>query len=170
MAGAPVAPVPVTSGPEGERLVIPTEYGVPSQTLGWAQVRARLEEALRYWLATTRVDGRPHVVPIDGLWMDDALWFGGSPTTVWRSTLAADGRACVHLPDPDAAVIVEGTCEVVVPDAPCVDRLVGGSAQKYGYSVPASVYAGGVWRLRPRKVMAWSSMPADATRFRFPRP
>jgi len=153
--------------PARELLAIPKEYGVPSETLGWAQVRTRLEEAMRYWLATTRVDGRSHVVPIDGLWLDDALWFGGSPTTVWRSNLLADGRASLHLPDPDAAVIVEGGCEVVVPDASFVDELMQGSTQKYGYSVPASAYAGGVWRLLPRKVMAWSSMPSDATRFRF---
>jgi hypothetical protein len=156
--------------PEGELLAIPKEYGAPSETLGWAQVRGRLEEALRYWLATTRVDGRPHVVPIDGLWIGDALWFGGSPATVWRSNLIADGRACLHLPDPDAAVIVEGVCEVVVPDASFVDELVQGSKQKYGFSVPASAYAGGVWRLQPRKAMAWSSLPSDATRFRFSAP
>lgn len=87
---------------------------------------------------------------------------------MWRRNLQADGRACLHLPDADAAVIVEGLCEVVEPDGPMVDRLIGGSKKKYGYSVPASAYGGGVWRLRPRKAMAWNSIAEDATRFVFP--
>ena len=131
-------------------------------------LRTELEESPRYWLATTGADGRPHTVPIDGLWLDDACWFGGSPETVWGRNLRADGRACLHLPDADAAVIVEGRCEVVRPDPAAVVRLVEGSKAKYGYSVPASAYEGGVWRLRPQKVMAWSSLQEDATRFRFP--
>ncbi|MEV0388431.1 pyridoxamine 5'-phosphate oxidase family protein [Nonomuraea sp. NPDC050643] len=29
--------------------------------------------------ATVRADGRPHVVPVDGVWVDDRLYFGGRP-------------------------------------------------------------------------------------------
>ena len=154
--------------PEGELLDVPPEYGAPSRVLAWPDVRGRLEGAHHYWLATTRVDGRPHTVPIDGMWLDDACWFGGSPKTVWRANLLADGRACLHLPDAGAAVIVEGQCEIVTPDAAFVNRLVQTATRKYGYSVPAAAYAGGVWCLRPLKVMAWGSLPDDATRFRFP--
>ena len=158
----------VPADPPGEQLDVPPEYGTPSRVLAWADVRARLEEAPQYWLTTVRPDGRPHSVPVDGLWLDDAFWFGGSPSTVRHRNLLADGRASLHLADAVAAVIVEGRCDVVRPDPETVDRLVGGSKQKYGYSVPASTYAEGVWRLRPLKVMAWTSLPADATRFRFP--
>ena len=113
----------MTADPQGELLHIPTEYGAPSRTLVWVDVRSRLEESKRYWLATTGADRRPHTVPIDGLWLDDACWFGGTET-VWRRNLLADGRACLHLPDADAAVIVEGLCEIVNPDAPMVERLI----------------------------------------------
>lgn len=110
--------------PVRERLTIPAEYGSPSRVLDWEQVSARLEAAMRYWLATTRPDGRPHTVPTDGLWLEDAFWFGGVPTTVKHRNLTADGRAAVHLPDTNAAVIVEGVCEVVVPPPAMVARLV----------------------------------------------
>jgi hypothetical protein len=64
-------------------------------------------------------------------------------------------------------VIVEGTAELVHPDPPTVDALVAASKQKHGYAPSAEAFAGGVWRLRPAKVMAWTSLPVDATRFRF---
>ena len=158
----------MTSDPPGEQLAIPAEYGTPSRRLTWAEVRARLEEATGYWLSTTRPDGRPHAVPVDGLWLDDAWWFGGSSQTVWQRNLRADKRIVLHLADPVAAVIVEGVCEMVVPDDAGVDRLENASEKKYGYAPPPEACASGVWCLRPSKVMAWSSLTVDATRFRFP--
>ena len=151
----------------GEPLPLPPEYGTPSKTLAWADVGARLAAATHVWLATVRPDGRPHTVPVDGLWLEGTVWFGGSPDTVKHRNLLADGRATVHLADAASAVIVEGTAELIRPDPPTVEALVAASRQKYGYAPPADAYAGGVWRLRPSKVMAWTSLPVDATRFRF---
>lgn len=147
---------------------MPAEYGSPSLLLRWADVRARLEEAPQYWLATVRPDGRPHTVPTDGLWPDDAFWFGGSPQTVKHRNLTADGRASLHVPDANSSVIVEGVCDVYRPGAAEADRLERTSTEKYGYAPPPNAYAGGVWRLRPVKVMAWTALVEDATRFRFP--
>ncbi len=45
--------------PTAEPLDLPAAYGKVSSVLGWAGVRERLEKAERYWLATTRSDGRP---------------------------------------------------------------------------------------------------------------
>ena len=151
----------------GEPLPLPPEYGTPARTLVWTDVEARLEAATHVWLATVRPDGRPHTVPVDGLWLDGAAWFGGSAQTVKHRNLLADGRATLHLADAESAVIVEGTAELIQPDPPTVDALVAASKRKYGYAPPAEAYAGGVWRLRPSKVMAWTSLPVDATRFRF---
>ena len=120
-------------------------------------------------LATVRPDGRPHTDPVDGLWLDGAYWFGGSTETVKHRDLLLAGRASLHVGDGDAAVIVEGTAELIHPDAGTVGGLRAASERKYGYAPPPGAYAGGVWRLRPSKVMAWTSLPVDATRFRFAR-
>jgi nitroimidazol reductase NimA-like FMN-containing flavoprotein (pyridoxamine 5'-phosphate oxidase superfamily) len=154
-------------GVTGEPLALPPEYGSPAKTLAWADVEARLQAATHVWLATVRPDGRPHTVPVDGLWLDGAAWFGGSAETVKHRNLLADDRATLHLPHAEAAVIVEGRCQLVRPDGATVERLIAASKQKFGYAPPADAYAGGVWRLRPVKVMAWTSLPVDATRFRF---
>ena len=45
----------------------------------WAQGRRGLEEAELYWLSTVRPDGRPHVTPLLGIWLDGALYFCTGP-------------------------------------------------------------------------------------------
>jgi nitroimidazol reductase NimA-like FMN-containing flavoprotein (pyridoxamine 5'-phosphate oxidase superfamily) len=153
--------------PAAEPLEFPEEYGRSEVQLEWSGVRERLAGALRYWLATVRPDGRPHAVPLDGLWVDDAFFFGGSPSAVKHRNLSANPRAVLHLEDGDRAVIVEGACEVIVPDAELAGRLAKLSNAKYGYGVDASRYAQGVWRLAPVRALSWEQFPRDATRFVF---
>jgi hypothetical protein len=157
----------VPAEPVAELLTVPPPYGTPAETLPWAGVRARLEGALRYWLATVRPDGRPHAVPIDGLWVEDDFYFGGSPATVKHRNLLGNPRVSMHLEDGERAVIVEGECEVIVPAEELAHRLADLSKAKYGYGVSADVYMTGVWRLRPARVLSWSEFPRDATRFVF---
>ncbi len=52
--------------PSRDRPEMPEGYGVPDSSdglLDWSDVEARLLAAPQYWMATTRPDGRPHVVP-----------------------------------------------------------------------------------------------------------
>jgi hypothetical protein len=153
--------------PIAERIELPDGYGTATTTMAWEAVRERLEQAPRYWLVTNRRDGRAHVVPVDGLWLDDAWWYGGSPDTLHQRNLGRDPRVVVHLEDTMAAVILEGSMRRVTPSPELVRRLVAASRAKYGYSPPADAYAAGVWALRPDRARAWSSFPTDVTRFRF---
>lgn len=154
--------------PRAEQLDIPREYGSPSRLLDWHVVDTRLGEARHYWLATVRRDGRPHVVPLDGLWLDARWYFGGSPSTVKHRNLLRNPRATLHLESSESAVIVEGTCEVERPSAEGAHDLVGASMAKYGYAPPVEAYLGGVWVLSPLRVLAWTDLTTDATRFLFP--
>ena len=146
---------------------MPVEYGAPSRLLDWEQVVARLTEATHYWLATVRPDGRPHVVPLDGLWVDARWYFGGVATTVKHANLLANPRVAMHLEDGRSAVIVEGTCAIEVPAQEAAEGLVAASKAKYGYAPPVEAYLSGVWALSPRRVMAWTDLTVDATRFVF---
>jgi nitroimidazol reductase NimA-like FMN-containing flavoprotein (pyridoxamine 5'-phosphate oxidase superfamily) len=154
--------------PTAELMGLPPEYGTPEVPLAWEKVRDRLESAAHYWLATVRPDGRPHVVPLDGVWLDDRWYFGGSHDTVKHRNLHEDPRAVVHLEDGTQAVIVEGRCEELFPDEQLAGRLSGASKSKYGYAPPPQAYAEtGVWCLSPQRVLAWEQFPRDATRFEF---
>ena len=148
-----------------EQMQLPAEYGAPSRLLEWTAIEARLRDAAHYWIATVRADGRPHTVPVDGLWIDATLWFGGSTGAVKHRNLMTNTQAAVHLPDAERPVVVEGACQWRTPsDAEAAD-LTRASTDKYGYSPPMEVYQAGVWQLRPERILAWTNLTADATRF-----
>ena len=51
-------------------------YGNPSADApAWAEVDRRLAAAPLYWIVTVRRDGRPHAVPLCGVWRDGAFFF-----------------------------------------------------------------------------------------------
>ena len=149
-------------------------YGIPETTDGtlpWSWATERLERAIVYWLATTGADQAPHLIPIWGAWVNDLWYVGGGPTR-WQRNLRENPRMAIHVEFGDEVVIVEGTAvEHVAPEAPLSDAILAGYA-KYkpatGYEASADHWtAGGLWELRPVKAFAWSSFPADMTRFRF---
>src|SRR5688572_26978559 len=101
--------------PTAELLDFPSAYGKASIKLDWNGVRERLEKAERYWLGVTRADGRPHVIPIDGLWLDDIWYFGGAPETVHQRSVKENPNLVMHLEDTMQAVIVEGVAGWLTP-------------------------------------------------------
>jgi general stress protein 26 len=55
---------------------IDPRYGDSSATApDWSDIDRRLTEAQLYWIVTVRADGRPHAVPLCGVWRDQAFWF-----------------------------------------------------------------------------------------------
>ena len=142
-------------------------YGVPKTmkgTLPWSHVSERMEKARNYWVATTTPDGAPHVVPVWGLWVEDALYFSGGPETRWMRNLAQNPAVSVHLDNSDEAIMIEGVVEKLTdPAHPIVPKLDAASKAKYqmgSSGVPC-------WVLKPRVVFAWSSQLKDATRWVF---
>lgn len=156
--------------PLTESIRLPPAYGTPSQLLSWQNVEKRLEQSMHYWLATTRPDGRPHVVPVDGIWRDGGCFFSGDPATVHERNLRANAHAIIHLDDSDSATIVEGLVERHAPAEDEAESLAAASRTKYGYAPSPKAYLDGVWRLTPRTVLAWQVFHLDATRFHFPDP
>jgi len=155
--------------PIARSLEFPAGYGTAKRTLAWEEVRAWLEAAPAYWLALARTDGRPHVVPLDGIWVDDVWWYGGASDTVHIRTVEANPRAVMHLPDPMRAVIVEGVVRRTNPAPELARRMAEIANTKYahyGLKNDASTYAEALG-LVPSRVLAWSAFPADATRFDF---
>lgn len=162
------------AAPSAELPHLPEGYGLPTTTEGllpWSHARERLERARNYWVATTRPDGRPHVSPIWGVWVDETFYCDGSPATRRGRNIAANPAVAVHLESGDDVVIVEGlAAQVAAPDPALAARLAAAYGAKYAPDYqpgPDQWKEGGLYAVRPRVALAWSHFPADATRFVF---
>src|SRR5262249_6590812 len=107
-----------TSGPTASRPWFPREYGVSTDGKGllpWSHVVDRMTRAQHYWICTTGPDGAPHATPVDGLWLDDRLYFGGSPRTRRQRNLATNPSVCVHLESAADVVLLHGDARPARP-------------------------------------------------------
>ncbi len=148
------------------------DYGMPKGRKGllaWSHVTERMTSASHYWVSTVDSEGRPHSTPVDGLWIEDSFYFGGRPQTRRNRNLSANPAVCIHLESAMDVIILQGDARVLhEPDRELTLRLAEASVKKYGYSPPPEAFAsGGTFVFRPRKVLAWTQFPKDATRWRF---
>lgn len=163
--------------PHRSRPTVPEGYGLPTSTEGmleWAQVEQRLIEAKHYWLATVRPDGRPHVVPRWGVWLDGRFWYDGAPTTRHSRNLQDNSQVSLNLENGWEAVIVEGVSEPTRAEADDLGVRLSRAYGKYremGYDPGPDSWAGkdggGLRVITPARALAWFSFPTDMTRFTF---
>ena len=76
--------------------------------VSWTEVAERLRPSRSYWLATTALDGSPHVTPVWAVVVEDVLFFYSERSTVKARNIAHDDRVSVNLPDGEDVVIVQG--------------------------------------------------------------
>lgn len=162
--------------PEQDRPVMPRGYGVEQadRFVPWEDIESKLTESLHYWLSTTRHDGRPHVVPRWGVWIDGRFWYDGSPETVHVHNLEVHPECVVHLESGSEAIIVEGESTPSDPiHGELGERLAAEYHRKYAPAYTPSPdswsdeIAGGMRIVAPVKVLAWTEFPKDLTRYTF---
>ena len=114
--------------PAADRPFMPG-YGVagPEEGTGilpWAWARERLLVSQNYWLVTVWPDGRPHAMPVWGMWdEDDTLLFSSAGGSRKVRNLIADPRCVVTAQDTLQPVVVEGIAETVVDTAALVRTI-----------------------------------------------
>lgn len=121
--------------------------------------------ARNYWICTTRPDGRPHAVPVWGVWVDDTFFHGGRPDTRKARNLDINPHLAVHLESGNDVVILEGSAAKLTEDnadAELLRRIDDAYEAKYGmrHGTP-------VWQLRSRRALAWNESLSSATRWSF---
>lgn len=123
----------------------------PGAKLPWAQVDELLAKARTYWIVSVRPDGRPHVAPVWGVWMNHELVFETSTESVKARNLVTEPRCAAHIDHSEAGVIVEGAAERTEDEA-IVRAFAAAYEAKYERDVdqylerPVSI----VFRLVPR--------------------
>jgi general stress protein 26 len=152
----------------------PAAYGTPGgpeSLLPWSYVEARMRAASNYWITTVGPDARPHARPVDGVWVDGTLCFGGSPETRWVRNLMSSPAVSVHLSSEAEAIILEGTAEHVTdPSHHLAARSTAAFREKYPqYFSAGEAPLRPFWALRPTTAFAWTleDFPRGATRWRF---
>lgn len=157
------------SEPRRSRPGFGPSYGISTDEDGmleWRWADARLSASRNYWIASTSPDGRPSVVPVWGVWVDGAVYFGTNSQSRKAQNLERDPRVVVHLESGDDVVILHGEIERFVLTDPIADAY----SEKYDYRPnPDETSAEGWYRLRPRRALAWleRDFPNTATRFDF---
>jgi len=160
-----------------ERPTFPAGYGLPDTDEGlleWAAVESRLVESKHYWLATVRPDGRPHLIPRWGVWVDDAFYYDGAPSTRHARNAEANPACSLSLEDGQHAVMLDGRSVATRADPDGLGTRLARAFEKYhadGYRPAPDAWAGeqggGLRVFTPTTGMAWFSFPTDATRFVF---
>ncbi|TDE07481.1 pyridoxamine 5'-phosphate oxidase family protein [Jiangella asiatica] len=109
-------------------------YGAP--LIPWEKVRDRLGQGVSQapgtggpnrhtcWLATVRPDGRPHVMPLGALWMDERFYFTAGPGTRKAKNLARDPHCVITVATDPFDLVVEGKA-VKVTDEATLQRVCG---------------------------------------------
>lgn len=93
--------------------------------------------------------------------------------TLRARNLAENPHLVVHLESGDEVVILEGVAEVAAPPArELAERLSAAFSARYGEShdyrpQPDQWDEGGLWVLRPKLALGWSTFPTTVTRWRF---
>src|SRR5881398_218114 len=119
-----------------DRPSMPGGYGIASGADGqlpWSWVERECARARNFWVCTTRADGRPHAMPVWGLWLGSpgdvlggSLAFSTDPTSLKARNLLRDPRIVIHLESGDDVVILEGRARTldVAADAELVAPFV----------------------------------------------
>jgi nitroimidazol reductase NimA-like FMN-containing flavoprotein (pyridoxamine 5'-phosphate oxidase superfamily) len=140
--------------------------------LPWSWAVSRLRAAHDYWLATTWPDGGAHVMPVWGVWHDDALWFATGPDERKAENLARNpgcaltaGRS--ELSDGGLDVVLEGAA-VQVSDEVELQLVAEAFGRKYGTTMWDFVVRDGAFEHRSLagRVLVFRVRPARGLGFR----
>jgi hypothetical protein len=110
-------------------------YGIQPADAGtgllpWSWALDRLVKSHDYWLASTWPDGRPHVMPVWGMWIDDALWWSSSLGSRKARNVSANPVVSIATDDALNPVVLEGVATCVT-DRPTLERVLAAENAKY---------------------------------------
>jgi hypothetical protein len=135
----------------------------------WSKARSELQDARVFLLSTVRPDGRPHVTPLLGIWLDGALLFCTGASERKAKNLALNSH-CVLTTGRNELdgldLVVEGDAFVVSGE---VERRAAADAyeSKYGrhFTAPSGTWFGLGDAIRRGDALLYRVAPATAFGF-----
>jgi hypothetical protein len=145
----------------------------------WPDAVSMLEQAGLFWVSTVRGDGRPHVTPVVGVWVDGALYFSSGPGEQKSRNLAANRQCAVttgcNTWNQGFDIVLQGEA-VVVRDLVLLQRVADAFLAKYGSDWAFEVASDGtftghgvslVYQLVPEQGLGFGKGPFSHTRWDF---
>ncbi len=162
-----------SQSPKASRPNLP-DYGISGADEGegllpWEWAAERLSVSHNYMVATTRPDGRPHVMPVWGLWLDDAFYFSTGRQSRKARNLGANPHCVVSTDRAEEAVILEGLAEEVA-DLASLKQFYEAYKEKYDWDLEKMGFDKGPgYVVRPRVVFGVRErdFTSSATRWTF---
>ncbi len=157
------------SQPKASRPFAPG-YGLAEDRDGlipWTWVTKQMNACRTFWLATIHAsDPRPHVMPVWGVWVDDAFYFSTGRKSRKGRNLATNSACTITNDNGEEAIIVEGSAEEVKDEA-ALERVA--SAYKKKYKMDPRSMKEPIFAVRPRTVFGFieKTFPKSATRWKF---
>ena len=134
-------------------------------SLSWKWAVDRFSKAHNYYLSTTRPDGRPHVMPVWGVWLDLAFYFSTGRRSRKSRNLSINPNCTVCPENASEAVILEGTAKEV-RERSLRTRFVAAYRKKYDWNMSDSKDP--IYEVQPRLVFGIAeNAEANPTRWRF---
>jgi nitroimidazol reductase NimA-like FMN-containing flavoprotein (pyridoxamine 5'-phosphate oxidase superfamily) len=165
-------------------------YGAP--IIPWEKVHQRMQKGFTQapktggpdrhtaWLATVIPDGKPHVMPIGVLFVDDAFYFNTGPKTRKARNIARNPSSVITIATDDFDLVIQGPARRIV-DALHLRRIADAfkkqgwepTVVKGGLTAEYSAPSAGpppwnVYEVKPETIFALAtSEPYGATRWSF---
>jgi len=139
--------------------------------IDWAPIAERFAASHNYWVSTASKAGKPHAMPVWGVWLDDRFAFSTSPQSRKARNLRANPRIAVHLEDGNAVIVIEGRAREL-RDTTDLSAFLVAYNPKYHWNFTADQVAEGVFEVTPEIAFAWlggegEAFGGTATRWRF---
>lgn len=143
--------------------------------LPWKWAEERLEKGTTYFIATSDPSGKPHVMPVWGVWLNDAFFFSTGNQSRKARNLSVNARCSVATDidfkrrpkkgDIKDTIILEGEAELI-NDARIRKKFSAIYQDKYAWDMEG--FDGPIYRVRPIVVFGFASkFNQTATRWKF---
>ena len=112
-----------------------SSYGVPNDLEGvlpWTWAEERLLASRNYWVTTASPDGRPHSMPVWGVWLpqSERFWFSCAPESRKARNIRGNPQVVIAPTDTVEVVSLEGQAVEAEPSG--LDERVDAYFAKYG--------------------------------------
>ena len=158
--------------PRSERPAM-SDYGVPEDldgVLPWSWAEERLVASRNLWVVSASAAGRPHAMPVWGVWVPDTstFVFSCSPNARKVRNFTENPQVTVAVDSTVEVVVVEGTLRSVTPES--VDAALDLYVDKYWESEQEKADGKGfgsshdVWEVTPERAFGVIETEEDFAR------